>query len=73
MIKLGKMVLKGVSGYTMQKSGHMVLKGVNWVHNDKISKMVLKGGNWVHNAKIRSHGVEKSKLGTQYKNWVIWS
>ena len=26
MIKLGQMVLKGVIGYTMQKSGHMVLK-----------------------------------------------
>ena len=41
----------------MQKSGHMVLKGVNWVHNDK----------------IRSNGLERSQLGTQYKNQVIWS
>ena len=41
----------------IQKSGHMVLKGVNWVHNDK----------------IKSNGVEKSNLGTQYKNQVIWS
>ena len=36
----------------MIKSGQMVLKGVNWVHNDK----------------IRSNGVERSKLGTNYKN-----
>ena len=41
----------------MQKSGHMVLKGVNWVHNDK----------------IRSNGLEKSQLGTQYKIQVKWS
>ena len=41
----------------MIKSGHMFLKGVNWVHNDK----------------IRSYGVERSKLGTQYKIQVIWS
>ena len=41
----------------MIKSGHMFLKGVNLVHNDK----------------IRSNGVERSKLGTEYKNQVIWS
>ena len=41
----------------MIKSGHMFLKGVNGVHNDK----------------IRSNGIERSKLGTQYKNQVIWS
>ena len=41
----------------MIKSGQMVLKGVNWVHNDK----------------IRSNGVERSNLGAQYKNQVIWS
>ena len=41
----------------MIKSGQMVLKGVNGVHNDK----------------IRANGVERSKLGTQYKNHVIWS
>ena len=41
----------------MIKSGQMALKGVNWVHNDK----------------IRSDGVERSKLGTQHKNQVIWS
>ena len=42
--------------------------------------MVLKGVNWVHNDKIRSYGLERSQLGTQYKktghmvfkgvNWV---
>ena len=62
----------------MQKSGHMVLKGVNWVHNCrytmiKSGQMVLKGVNWVHNDKIRSNGLERSQLGTQYKNQVIWS
>ena len=39
----------------MQNSGHMALKGVNWVHNTK----------------IRSYGLERSQLGTQYKNpWI---
>ena len=33
----------------MQKSGHMVFKGVNCVYNGK----------------IRSHGLERSQLGTQ--------
>ena len=37
--------------YTMIKLGQMVLKGVNWVHNDK----------------IRSNGLERSRLGIQYK------
>ena len=32
----------------------------------KLSKMVLKGVNWVHNAKIRSNGLERSYLGTQF-------
>ena len=36
----------------MIKLGHTVLKGVNWVDNDK----------------IRSNDVERSQLGTQYKN-----
>ena len=39
----------------------MVLKGVNRVHNDKIR---------VHNG---SNGLERSQLGTQCKNQVIWS
>ena len=29
--------------------------------------MVLKGVNCVHNNKIRSNGLERSQLGTQYK------
>ena len=41
----------------MIQSGQMVLKGFNQVHSDK---------NW-------PNGVERSKLGTQYKNQVIWS
>ena len=39
----------------------------------KLGQMVLKGVNWVHNDKVRSNGLERSKLGTQYKNQVIWS
>ena len=35
----------------MMKLGHMVLKGVIWVHNDK----------------IRSNGLERSQLGTQWE------
>ena len=57
----------------MIKFSQMVLKGVNWVHNDKFGQMVLKGVNWVHNAKIRSNGLERSQLGTQYKNQFKWS
>ena len=34
--------------------------------------MVLKGVNWAHNEKIRSYGLERSQLGTQCKNQVIW-
>ena len=41
----------------MQKSGLMVLKGVNRVYNDIIG----------------SNGLERSQLGTQYKNKVKWS
>ena len=52
------MVLKGVK------------KGTQWL---KLGQMVLKGVNWVDNNKIRSTGVERSKLGTQYKNQVVWS
>ena len=39
----------------------------------KLGQMVLKGVNWVHNNKIRSNGLERSHLGTQCKNQVIWS
>ena len=35
--------------------------------------MVLKGLNCVHNGKIRSNGLERSQLGTQCKNQVLWS
>ena len=51
------MVLKGVIGYSIQKSSQMVLKVVNWEHNDK----------------IMSNGLERSKLGMQYKSQIIWS
>ena len=36
-------------------------------------QMVLKGGSWVDNTKIRSEALERSQLGTQCKNDVIWS
>ena len=39
----------------------------------KLGQMVLKGVNWVHNDKIESNGLERSQLGTQYKDQVIWS
>ena len=35
--------------------------------------MVLKGVNRVDNDKIRSKGLERTNLGRQYKNQVIWS
>ena len=35
--------------------------------------MVLKGVNWVHNDKIGANGLERSQLGRQCKNLVIWS
>ena len=37
----------------------------------KSHQIVLKGVNWVHHAKIRSYGLGRSQLGTQYKNQVI--
>ena len=55
----------------MIKIGQMVLKGVIWEQNDKLGQMVLKGVNWVHNTKIRSYGLERSQLGTQYKYQVM--
>ena len=69
MIKLGHMVLKGVNWVHNDKLGQMVLKGVNWVYKNQ----VLKGVNWVHNDKIGANGLERSQLGTQCKNQVIWS
>ena len=39
----------------------------------KLGQMVLKEVKWVYNAKIRSYGLEKSQLGIQCKNQVIWS
>ena len=32
-----------------------------------LGQMFLKGVNWVHQDKIRSNGLERSQLGTQYK------
>ena len=39
----------------------------------KLDQMVLKAVIWVNNDKIGSHGLERSKLGRQYKNQVKWS
>ena len=39
----------------------------------KFSQMVLKGVNWVCNDKIWADGLERSQLGTQYKNQFKWS
>ena len=37
----------------------------------KLGQMVLKGVNWIHNDKIRSNGLKRSQLDTQYKNpWI---
>ena len=33
----------------------------------KLGQRVLKGVNLVHNAKIRSHGPDRSQLGSQCK------
>ena len=48
----------------MIKLGKMVLKGVNWVHIIKLGQRVLKGVNRVHNDKIGSYGLERSQLVT---------
>ena len=39
----------------------------------KLIQMVLKGVSWVDNTKIRSNDLERSKLGTQCKNQLMWS
>ena len=52
----------------MIKLGQMVLKGVTRVHCNKIGSDGLermKGVNWVHSDKIRSNGLERSQLGSQ--------
>ena len=51
----------------------MVLKGVIWVQNDKTGLNGLESINRIHNDKIDSNGLERSKLGRQYKNQVKWS
>ena len=33
----------------------------------KIGEMVLKGVIWKNNNKLKSYGLERSQLGTQYK------
>ena len=36
----------------------------------KLGQIVLKEVNWVESRKIRSNGLERSQLGTQYQNQV---
>ena len=38
-----------------------------------LGQMVLKGVSRVHCGKTRLNGFERSQLGTQCKNQVIWS
>ena len=70
--KLDQMVLKVVNGYTIQN--HVIWSwkewyGLKWVIGYTIQtsgQMVLKGVNCVHNNKIKSNGLERSQLGTQW-------
>ena len=39
----------------------------------KLGQIVLKGVNWVHNDRISLNGIDRSQLGIQCKNQVIWS
>ena len=55
MIKLGQMVLKGVTWVHNAKIRSYGLERSQLVHNGKLGQMVLKGVNWVHNDKIRSN------------------
>ena len=57
----------------MIKLGYMVLKGFNWVHNDKIRSYGIERSQLGTQYKIKSYGLEISKLGTQCKNQLMWS
>ena len=37
----------------------------------KLGQMILKGVDLVHNTKFRSYSLERSQLGTPYKNQEI--
>ena len=39
----------------------------------KLGQILLKGVIRVHNGEIRLFDLERSQLGLQYKNQVIWS
>ena len=39
----------------------------------KLGQIFLKGVTRVHNEEIRLYGLERSQLGTQHENQVIWS
>ena len=67
LVKLDQMVLKGVNWVHNDKNW------VIWSCKDsivytmvKLGQMVLEGVNWVHNTKIRSYGLERSQLCTQW-------
>ena len=53
--------------------GHMVLKGFNWVHNDKIRSYGIERGQLGTQYKMKSYSLEMRKLVTQCKNHLIWS
>ena len=57
----------------MTKFGQMVLKEVSWLHNDKIRSNGLERSELSTQFKIRSYGLERSQFGTEYKNQVKWS
>ena len=74
MIKLGNVVLKGAIGYThIIRSNGLERSQLDGYTMIKLGQMVLKGVNWVHNDKISLNGIERSQLGIQCKNQVIWS
>ena len=39
----------------------------------KLGQKVLRGVKWVPLDEIRSNGLERSQLGIQWKDQVIWS
>ena len=74
MTKLGHNGLeRSQFGYTVTKWGQMVLKGVNCVHNNKIRSNGLGRKSIGAHNKNHVKWYQKSQLGAQYKDQVIWS
>ena len=55
------------------KLGQMVLIWVNWVFNGKIRSNGIERSQLGTQYKIRSYGLERSQLGTHWYNKVKWS